>query len=933
MRFLRTQCGGCLFNAMKSTHKNQLRWYNYLMNKYVLFFCVLISATAVVLFLKSAPKEGDYNVIIIAFDGLQAKHLHSQGYPLNTTPNLDKFISESYLFKRAVSPASWTVPAFMSIFTSRYPSEHKVTNKLVEVKSEDTIKTETANLKKLNPLVVTLAEILKMYGYATAGFTGDAGVSAVFGYNAGFDEYYDKETFGGFDLSAPKALDWLYANKDKRFFLFLHGYDVHGQHEPVGGFDYRYVKKPYNGSYTGSSAEQATLREEGLTKGSISLPSEDVEFWRAIYDEKISRADDEFGKFMKEVENMGLMKNTIFVVLSDHGTEFYEHSRFDHGHTLYGELLNVIFAIRLPGQESGKYISSLVSTLDVTPTILAAVGLKDAILPSMRGIDISPAFYGQDVSHEVFSETDYRLYTHKRSIETPDGWKYILTMENLDRELYDLGIDQNETQNLATTQSEITSQLEAKIYSHLNQMNSSGPWLLGCLQVYSDQCKPSLKTSVVKPNIVIINIDSLRMDHMGIYGYNKPTTPFLDSFFARGVIFENAVAPAYLTFQTDASILSGLYPSQNDVMTFDTPIDNKIDTLPKILRQYGYNTAAFASLSLRKNLELDRQFDRYYYDPNPKNVAERKKEVANWLINAKEPFFVFWHVFDVHIPYLEASSYFYPFDYGGAMKGTMNQWAWSLQTSSEMVIGQKNYRLTPEDEDYIKGSYDTGVRYTNNELEQFFKMVASEPFFNNTIFIISSEHGEDLKEHGFFFHGDVYDVNLHVPLAIVGPGLPTHRISEPVSLIDLAPTILSFIGNPIAYGEGSDLTPIFRGETLGERNIFFERPPFDEYGVRRGDWKYILRNPIHGEAKVRHYGSSDWFFDHIAMNDPVRGDELFNIKNDPYELHNVIGTNVEAEDYLRKVVYEFADKMKMARELQATNGSIKQHPPSIFTYP
>src|ERR1035437_1364152 len=77
--------------------------------------------------------------------------------------------------------------------------------------------------------------------------------------------------------------------------------------------------------------------------------------------------------------------------------------------------------------------------------------------------------------------------------------------------------------------------------------------------------KKTLAVPLAKPNIVLINIDSLRADHMGIYGYNKETTPFLDSLFKQGSVFENAITPAYLTFQTDAAILSGLYPSQNNV--------------------------------------------------------------------------------------------------------------------------------------------------------------------------------------------------------------------------------------------------------------------------------------------------------------------------------------------------------------------------------
>jgi arylsulfatase A-like enzyme len=439
--------------------------------------------------LKKPAPEKPLNVILISIDGLQAKHLAEYGYSLNTTPNLDSFIDKSYLFLNAISPSSWTVPTHMSIFTSMYPSEHKVVNKFLDW--NPTTKTGTvANLKKLTPSAVTLAEIFKNNGYVTGGFTGDAGVGKQFGFGQGFDDYYDATTFGGFDNSMPKALDWLTKNKDNKFFLFLHGYDVHGQYAPPGGFDYRYVAKPYVGKYTGSPVEQAALREEGLKNGTINLTPQDVTFWRAIYDEKINRMDAEFGNFLGQVQKLGLMDNTVIIVFSDHGTEFYEHKRFDHGHTLYGELVDVLFTIHLPGQKDGKRITSLVSTLDIMPTILKLVNINNPVPAQGRGVDLTTSFHGTDVSHNVYIETDYRLYTHKRAIQTPDGWKFILTMENLGKELYNLNDDPGELNNLVDKEPKRAYEMEQMVYKHLKEMNAAnGPWTLGCSPAYANQCQ------------------------------------------------------------------------------------------------------------------------------------------------------------------------------------------------------------------------------------------------------------------------------------------------------------------------------------------------------------------------------------------------------------------------------------------------------------
>jgi arylsulfatase A-like enzyme len=285
------------------------------------------------------------------------------------------------------------------------------------------------------------------------------------------------------------ALNWLNKNNDKKFFLFLHGYVVHGNFLSPRVFDYRFVKKPYEGSYTGSVKEWNTLREALFAGNGPILTDEDIYFWRALYDEKISRADEQLGRVFNYLQVKGLMEKSIVVVLSDHGAGFFEHE-FGHGNSLYGEILDVLLAIRMPGQKQGKSIDSLVSTLDVTPTILSLLGIKDPAVASMKGVDLTPATKGETVSRDIYFETDFRNYTHKRGIQTPDGWKMILTMENLKRELYNLKTDPAERVNLAEKEPKITYELEQKIYRHLKEMKASeGPWRLGCPPELSDKCQ------------------------------------------------------------------------------------------------------------------------------------------------------------------------------------------------------------------------------------------------------------------------------------------------------------------------------------------------------------------------------------------------------------------------------------------------------------
>jgi len=435
-------------------------------------------------------KYKDYNIVFVSFDALQAAHLGCLGYSRNVTPTLDAVAKHGFSFAHTISVASWTVPASMTWFTGVYPSEHRMTNKYA-IYNADVQK--LANLKELSPDLVTLADILKQNGYATGGFTGNAGVSGGFGYEQGFDVYYyEQGIFGSMDQSIPEALKWLKANKDKKFFLFLHGYDIHGQNSPASGFDYRFVDKGYDKKYTGS--EQEALREEGLEKGQLTLREADVRFWRAVYDEKIQRTDEKFKQFLIDFAKLGLIDQTLFVLTSDHGTEFYEHRRFDHGFTLYDEQIHVPLIIKLPGLNAGKVITDRVSSIDVMPTLL---DLLDVEVPrnaknQLRGTSLVPALKGEPVRRDVFSETDYRQYTYKRSVITPDGWKLIYTLENKGRELYSLQDDPGETTNRVDAEPKLTDELERKLFSHFKSIGhdlTSKRWEIGLNPVYPSQGK------------------------------------------------------------------------------------------------------------------------------------------------------------------------------------------------------------------------------------------------------------------------------------------------------------------------------------------------------------------------------------------------------------------------------------------------------------
>lgn len=427
-------------------------------------------------------------------DALQAKHSSSFGYKLQTTPTIDQLANVGISFSQAISPASWTVPTYLSIFTSTFPSVHGLTNRY-EVFNEREKK--TANFAISNPQLNTMAEIFKAEGYATGAFTGDAGISAILGYSKGFDVFKDDIQFGGLDHSVDLAEKWLESVRTGPFFLFLHGYDSHGQYKIANGYKSRFWNAKQKTAFTGTREEQGQLRERSLKGENLtaSLSEADRKFWNAWYDGKIYDADLRLSRFIKKLDSLKLREKTIIILFSDHGTEFFEHGGIDHGHSLYDELIQVPLVISVPkAKYKNIHSSAQVSTLDLLPTAmdLAGVQISASLKNQIVGTTLTPFIMGEKSSgHDAFSETDYRNYTHKRSIRTKEGWKLIVTLETGAAELYNWKKDPKERVNLLDKEAKIASALKEKLMRHLEKTLAPRGVNLEkeCLPVYKGQCE------------------------------------------------------------------------------------------------------------------------------------------------------------------------------------------------------------------------------------------------------------------------------------------------------------------------------------------------------------------------------------------------------------------------------------------------------------
>ena len=440
-------------------------------------------------------KYRDCNLIFVSLDALQAAHVGCLGHHRNVTPTIDRLARHSCVFTNTMSVASWTVPSSMTWFTGVYPTEHRLTNKFAVYNDREQ---QRARLGELAPQLLTMGDMLAKNGYATAAFTGNAGVSRDFGFGQGFNVYWHETgKFGGLEQSVPRAIEWLRANSSRKFALFLHGYDCHAQYALDAGFDYRFVAANYDRRYTGSPREHEMLREEGLDHGQLALRPADIQFWRAIYDERIQRADAHLASFLTALDELGLAENTLLVVTSDHGTEYYEHRRFDHGFTLYQELLHVPLFIRLPDQPGCRIVTDRVSSIDLLPTLfdLLDLELSEPMLAQLRGQSLVPTLRGAAANRDIISETDYREYTFKRSLISPDGWKLVYTLETRSRELFDLNTDPLELVDVAAQHPQRADELERRLFEFYRRLGhdlQARTWRPGLNPVYDSQgAKPA----------------------------------------------------------------------------------------------------------------------------------------------------------------------------------------------------------------------------------------------------------------------------------------------------------------------------------------------------------------------------------------------------------------------------------------------------------
>ena len=318
-----------------------------------LLVLLLLLDIGVFLYGKIQAKEGP-NVVLIVIDALRQDHLGCYRYERNTSPHIDALAQESVVYKNAYSSSPWTIPSVASLFTSLYPNNHRAIN----------------NRDMLPESVLTISEIFKNEGCTTFFMGGgNSYIGKRFKFHQGFDSFSNER------INAARLTDQFLSLipklKKRRFFAYLHYMDVHLPYKQNPYYDFFVQKEAAHhfepGKFSHKDIKRLTI--------SNTLSAADREYLVALYDGQIRFVDENIGRILSMLKRNHMLNNTLVVVTSDHGEEFWDHDHFEHGHSLYHELIRIPLIIA-GNQVKPSEIKNPARSIDLLPTVLEIVDIK-----------------------------------------------------------------------------------------------------------------------------------------------------------------------------------------------------------------------------------------------------------------------------------------------------------------------------------------------------------------------------------------------------------------------------------------------------------------------------------------------------------------------------------------------------------------------------
>ncbi|RLE25752.1 MAG: hypothetical protein DRJ65_07025 [Acidobacteria bacterium] len=428
-----------------------------------------------------------------------------------------------------------------------------------------------------------------------------------------------------------------------------------------------------------------------------------------------------------------------------------------------------------------------------------------------------------------------------------------------------------------------------------------------------------------RPNVLLIVLDTVRADHLSTYGYSKNTTPNLTALAGEGVVYERCLSPGSWTLPSHASLFTGLYPRDHKT-TCELPrvLRRKYRTIAEVLAENGYATVGFSNnawLNAATGLQQgfanffdiwrERRPDGRSADGIDEGAATTNERIFRWLDHdTNRPFFMFVNYFEPHLPYRPPppfDSKFVDANFDPIMVAEARGWFHPRELG--YVLKVPGMEVTDSEFEVMHSQYDGEVAYLDARLGELIEGFRERGLLDNTVVIITSDHGEHLGDHEMMDHKmTLYDALLHVPLVIRYPPAVHQgsRVSAPVQLIDIFPTILDLCGIDEDQPEDSRLLP------PSPQQAPPPRLSFAEFG----------RPTVFLEVMLKQYPGVEYSqFDRslVAVNDGryklISGSdgrsELYDLHRDPGERNDIASENPDVVADLTNRLTDFQAKTPM----------------------
>ena len=481
-----------------------------------LSFWNFVNKTVAAAKLKGDNSSNRPNILLITVDTLRADHLSAYGYKKIRTKNIDRLAKEGVLFEQMIAQSPWTRSSFGSIWTSLYPSQHQANGRYLAPKS-------FVFNRGLIDRVPTMAEFFSDAGYVTIGVNTNPHITKIYGFDRGFQLYIDDpyplnvfrysifqnilEKFSPHTISLFELHDLWYLPargvykiyykiitklqaERKPFFLWVHFMDPHLPY-------YAHEKVVANGrSYTSVTTDDDRFYLPGSTTveqlfknlGDVSLMKD---IFVKIYDSELLYVDRYIGEILRQLRRSNFLTNTLVVLTSDHGEEFFDHGKsvvvnnpsdwfhvgYGHGHTMYDELIRIPLIIKFPNnQYANQRVTSIVQHIDLLPTLLAFAGIP--VDPSRRmfeGINILRYLSGDRAFPTRYAKSEFNFFGPEVKQIRSDRYKLILKTYDQTTEFYDLALDPMEQNNVANSPDEPYRQTFSALNSWMARMRKESP--------------------------------------------------------------------------------------------------------------------------------------------------------------------------------------------------------------------------------------------------------------------------------------------------------------------------------------------------------------------------------------------------------------------------------------------------------------------------